>query len=58
MALSAGLPEENYQVQIAIAVKNAVGEAVVQTVILKVSASDVYFIYEGLFVLIKEDIPV
>jgi len=58
MALSAGLPEENYQVQIAIAVKNAVGEAVVQTVILKVSASDVYSIYEGLFVLIKEDIPV
>ena len=58
MALSAGLPEENYQVQIAIAIKNAVGEAVVQTVILKVSASDVCFISEGLFVLIKEDITV
>lgn len=58
MALSAGLPEENYQVQIAIAVKNAVGEAVVQTVILKVSASDACFISEGLFALIKEDNPV
>ena len=58
MALSAGLPEENYHVQIAIAIKNAVGEAVVQTVILKVSASDVCFISEGLFVLIKEDITV
>lgn len=58
VALSAGLPEENYQVQIAIAVKNAVGEAVVQTVILKVSASVVCLICEGVFVLIKEDIPV
>lgn len=58
VALSAGLPEENYQVQIAIAVKNAVGEAVVQTVILKVRASVVCFICEGVFVLIKEDIPV
>lgn len=40
IALSAGLPEENYQVQIAIIVKNAVGEAVVEIVILKVDASN------------------
>lgn len=39
IALSAGLPEENYQVQIEIVVKNAVGECVVQMLMLKVGAS-------------------
>ena len=42
IALSAGLPEENYQVQIVILVKNAVGEAAVQIVILKVGKVKVY----------------
>ncbi|XP_078351531.1 uncharacterized protein LOC144636245 [Oculina patagonica] len=37
--LSAGLPEENYRVQIDITIKNAVGEAVEETLILKVEPS-------------------
>lgn len=40
IALSAGLPEENYQVQIEIVVKNVVGECVIQILILKVRASN------------------
>ena len=38
IALSAGLPEEDYQVQIEIAVRNALGECEVQILILKVGA--------------------
>lgn len=37
--LSAGLPEENYRVQIDITVKNAVGETVEETLMLKVNGS-------------------
>lgn len=43
LALSAGRPEENYQVQIEIVVKNAVGECVVQILMLKVGASYYYY---------------
>ena len=43
IALSAGLPEEDYQVQIEIVVKNALGECVVQILILKVFILHVSF---------------
>ena len=53
IALSAGLPEENFQVKIEIVVKNAVGECVVQILMLKVGASYtlyvVCFIFETIF---------
>ena len=39
IALAAGLPGENYQVQIEIVVKNSVGECAVQILMLKVGAS-------------------